>query len=273
MISIIDLVNLIVRKLPKLKHNMIVAHMKETPKQLVKKALVFSVFASITATFFMFLILSSQMLSLSILPFVLIFVFIFAFLFMLNTPKVYIRRREREINKEVLFAGRYLLVKLESGTPLFNSLIDASKSYGVSGRYFKEIVDDINTGTPIEDALENSRKYNASKNFRLIIWQIITSLKTGAEIADPLRNTLKQITQEEIIEIKEYGKKLNSLVMFYMIIACVIPSLGMTMLVVISSFLELDITMTHLFSVLFFLAIIQFLFISLIKSARPMVNL
>lgn len=250
-----------------------IAHMKETPKQIIKNAIRFSFFASIAATFFMFLILSNQMLSLSMLPFVFISVFIFASLFILQTPKVHIRKREREINKEVLFSGRYLLVKLESGIPLFNALIDASRSYGVAGKYFKEIVDDINTGTPIEEALENARTYNASKNFRLILWQIITSLKTGAEVTDSLKATLSQITQEQIIEIREYGKKLNSLVMFYMLIACVIPSLGLTMLVIISSFMELDITKVHLFSVLFFLAVIQFLFISLIKSSRPMVNI
>jgi len=252
---------------------MIVAHMRETPKQLVKKAILFSFSSAIAATFFIFVILEKQMSSLSILPLLFVLVLVLVFVFMLQTPKVYIRKREREINKEVLFAGRYLLVKLESGTPLFNALIDASKSYGVAGKYFKEIVDDINIGTPIEESLENARKYNASKNFRLILWQIVTSLKTGAEVADSLRKTLNQITQEEIIEIKEYGKKLNSLVMFYMIIACVIPSLGVTMIVIVSSFMDLDIGMSHLFTVLFFLAIIQFLFISLIKSARPMVNL
>lgn len=250
-----------------------VAHIKESPKQIVKNAIRFSFFASIAATFFMFLILSNQMLSLSILPFVFIFVFIFTSLFILQTPKVYIRKREREINNEILFAGRYLLVKLESGTPLFNALIDASKTYGVAGKYFKEIVDNINTGTPIEEALENARIYNASKKFRLILWQIITSLKTGAEVTNSLKATLNQITQDQIIEINEYGKKLNSLVMFYMIIACVMPSLGLTMLVIISSFMELEITNVYLFSVLFFLAVIQFLFISLIKSARPMVNM
>jgi len=252
---------------------MIVAHMNETPKQLVKKAILLSFSAAIAVTFFVFIILEKQNATLLIIPFLFVFVFVLTFLFMLQTPKVYIRKREREINKEVLFAGRYLLVKLESGIPLFNALIDASKSYGIAGKYFKEIVDNINTGTPIEEALENARKYNASKNFRLILWQVITSLKTGAEVADSLRKTLSQITKEEIIEIKEYGKKLNSLVMFYMIIACVIPSLGVTMIVIVSSFMDLDIGMSHLFTILFFLTIIQFLFISLIKSARPMVNL
>ena len=81
-----------------------VAHIKETPKQIVKNTIRFSFFTSVTATFFMFLILRSQILSLSILPFVFILVFIFTSLFILQTPKVYIRKREMEINKEVLFA-------------------------------------------------------------------------------------------------------------------------------------------------------------------------
>jgi flagellar protein FlaJ len=272
-IQIIDLINILARKIPKLKYEMMVAHMNITPKQLVKRAVLLSVSSAIAVTFFTFVIIESQSGSLTILPFLFLATLVFAFFFVLNTPKVYIRRREREINKEVLFAGRYLLVKLESGIPLFNALIDASKSYGIAGKYFKEIVDDISTGTPIEEALEKARRYNASKSFNMVLWQLITALKTGAEVTKPLKATLKQITEDEIIEIKEYGKKLNSLVMFYMIVACVMPSLGITMIVIISSFMELDISMTHLFVVLFFLGIVQFFFISLIKSSRPMVNI
>ncbi|MDD5086338.1 MAG: type II secretion system F family protein, partial [Candidatus Nanoarchaeia archaeon] len=255
------------------KDDIKVAHINITPKQLVKRSILLSFSSAIAVTFFSFVIIESQRGSLSILPLIFLFTLIFIFFFVLNIPKVYIRRREREINKEVLFAGRYLLVKLESGTPLFNALIDASKGYGIAGRFFKEIVDDISTGTPIEEALEKARKYNSSKSFNKILWQIITALKTGAEVVNPLKATLKQITQDQVIEIKEYGKKLNSLVMFYMIIACVMPSLGITMIVILSSFVELDITMTHLFVVLFFLAVVQFFFISLIKSSRPMVNI
>ncbi|MBW2988519.1 type II secretion system F family protein, partial [Candidatus Woesearchaeota archaeon] len=195
------------------------------------------------------------------------------YLFIIQIPKGIIRRREREINKEILFAGRYLLVKLESGMPLFNALIDISKSYGVAAKYFKEIVDDIQTGTPIEEALEKAREYNASKKFQRILWQIVTSLKTGIEVSSSLRTTLKDITNEQILEIKAYGKTLNSLMMFYMILGCVLPSLGVALFTIFSSFLSLQITSGFIFFMVFILIVIQVAFIIFIHATRPMVNL
>jgi len=197
----------------------------------------------------------------------------FFYVFMLQSLKGTIRKREREINMEVLFAGRYLLVKMESGTPLFNALIDASRSYGVSAKYFKEIVDDINTGVPIEEALETAREYNASEKFKRIIWQILSAIKSGTDVTESLKSVLRAITAEQVTEVKAYGKKLNSLMMFYMIVAGVVPSLGITMLIIVSGFLQLQIGTGHLIAVVVFLAVIQLVFISIIRSVRPMVNL
>jgi hypothetical protein len=84
---------------------------------------------------------------------------------------------------------------------------------------------------------------------------------------------LRVIAQDQIIEVKEYGKKLNSLMLFYMVIACVAPSLGVTLFILIASFLQLDIGKGHLFAVLFFLALIQIVFIVLVKSARPTMDI
>jgi len=199
--------------------------------------------------------------------------FLISFIFMLHVPKGVIRKREREINKEALFAGRYLLVKIQSGIPLFNALIDASKGYGVAAKYFKEIVDDINIGVPIEDALERAREFNCSEKFKLILSELVTSLKTGADIVPSLKEVLIQITDDQILEIKAYNKKLNAIMMMYLIIAAVMPSLGMTMFTVISGFVSFRITPMFIFLVVFFLCIIQFTFLSIFKSVRPMVNL
>ena len=199
--------------------------------------------------------------------------FVLVFLFTLNSPKSAIRKRERDIDKEVLFAGRYILVKMESGTPLLNTLEDASKTYGVSAKYFGEIVDEINTGVPMEIALENARTYNSSAKFKKVLWQIVTALKTGTEVTSVLKSTLKSIASEQAIEIKVYGKKLNSLMLFYMVVACVAPSLGLTMLIIISGFLNLDISNTVLYMILFFMAVIQLAFLVMVKSARPMVDI
>ena len=163
-------------------------------------------------------------------------------------------------------------MKLESGSPIINTLVDASKGYGVAAKFFKEVVDEINTGVPVEDALEAARSYNSSDKFRKVLWQLLVTLKTGTDVTGPMKATLGSIAKDQIIEIKEYGKKLNSLMLFYMVIACVAPSLGLAMFLIIGSFINLEINNSTLFGILFFLAIIQGAFIIMIKAARPMVE-
>ena len=92
-------------------------------------------------------------------------------------------------------------------------------------------------------------------------------------MAPVLKTTLKSITAMQILEVKEYGKKLNSLMMFYLILACIIPSLGLTMLVIISSFIKLELGQVVFFVILFFLAVVQTMFLLLIKASRPAVNI
>ncbi len=268
-----NIIEMLVRANPGLKHNLRVAHMKATPHQFVKQAVTLSAYSTFGAAVLLFFLLSKMGISLLVIPVAIPPVFFLSFIFIIQTPKGSIRKREREINKEVLFAGRYLLVKLESGEPLFNSLIDASKSYGVCAKYFKEIVDDVSTGVPIEAALENARSYTPSKKFRKVLWQIVSTIKTGTDVTTALRSTLRAIAQQQVIEIKEYGKKLNALMMFYMVIACVAPSLGMAMFIIFSGFMNLQITTAHFIGVVFILAVLQLFFLMMIKSSRPMVNI
>ena len=262
-----------VRHNPRLVKDMKIAHIKKSPEEFVKQAFITSLMIAFAVGFIVMLFVIKYNKSKSLILIALVTVFMGSLLFILNIPRGTIRKREREINKDILFAGRYLLVKLDAGMPLFNALIEISKSYGVGAKYFKEIVDEIQTGTPIEVALENAREYNASKKFKRILWQIITSLKTGIEVSDSLRETLRDITEQQIIEIKAYGRTLNSIMMFYMIIGVVMPSLGVALFTIFSSFLSLELTPGIMFALLFFLAFIQFAFIIFIKGTRPMVNL
>jgi hypothetical protein len=88
-----------------------------------------------------------------------------------------------------------------------------------------------------------------------------------------LNAVLEEITSEQDLEIKRYGKKLNTVVIFYMLAAVVIPSIGMTIFIVISSFINFTVSVNHFLVVIMFIVIIQFLFISVFKSVRPTVNL
>jgi len=247
--------------------------MKEEPEKFLKKTFMSSLFVSVTFLVLLFMVFDKMKIPLLSLLVIIPVIFALVFFVLIQAPRVIIRKREREINKEVLFAGRYLLVKLDSGIPLFNSLIDASNSYGIAAKYFKEIVDDINMGNPIEYALENARENSPSHYFKLVLSELITSLKTGVDVSIPLRSIIQQITIEQTLEIKEYGKKLNAFMMLYMVLATVMPSLGMTMFIVFAGFMGLDVGATFIGIALFCLTFIQFMFLTVLRSIRPMVNL
>ncbi len=258
---------------PDLKKKMKSAGMAGTSESYIEQAFRGALFLSLGIGILMFFL--SLKLSFSMLVPVLAFLFFFMALFFLNIKRVDVKilARAKEIDKDVLFAGRFLLVKLNSGRPLINAIIDASNSYGVASKYFKEIVRDIELGTPMEIALENAYKNTPSRRFRKILFQISNSLKIGVDITAPLEATLEEITQEQLIEIQRYGKKLNSIVMFYMLVAIVVPSLGITLFSIIASLVALNIDMGIFSLVLFLLLLMQIMFIAVFKSIRPNLNI
>jgi flagellar protein FlaJ len=249
------------------------AHLKETPDEFINKNFKKSLLSSILFTILFFFVIDKAKLSKFWLILIFIAIFFLFFNFHFLKLKGIIRKREREINKEVLFAGRYLLIKLYAGRPLLNALVETSHGYGVAAKYIKELVDDIETGNPIERALENAILYSPSEKFKKILFQINNALKLGIDVTKPLESVLEEITNEQEIEVKKYGRKLNTIVIFYMLMAIVMPSIGMTMFIVLASFINFQVTLREFFVVVFFIALLQFIFISMFKAIRPMVNI
>lgn len=273
-----DIVHYFLQHFPKLKKEMRMAHIREKPHEYMKNALKKSSFFAAAAATLAFLALVKAGFFAAFFAMLCSFLFFFSLFFTYHVylPKKLIQKRKREIDREVLFAGRYLLVKLHSGMPLLNSLIDASRSYGVANKYFKEIVDDINMGTPLENAIDNAVKYTPSEKFKKILFQIYNAITVGVDVSDALKATLDELTAEQHVEIQKYGKKLNSLSLFYMLIAVVMPSLGVTMLIVIGTlmgFFREENAVLILGSVVGLLFILQFVFISIFKTSRLSVNL
>ena len=61
--------------------------------------------------------------------------------------------------------------------------------------------------------------------------------------------------------------------MFYMMFAVIIPSLGMTMLMIMSTFIGIKLSLFVLLMIVGFLAFMQYMFLAIIKSSRPAVDL
>ncbi len=196
-----------------------------------------------------------------------------AYRILVRIVDVRINRIAKDIDREVLFAGRFLLVKLNAGRPLITALTEASKSYGVANKYFSEIVREIDLGTPLEEALARASRYSPSEKFRRILFQISNALRIGVDVTHFLEAILDEIANEQLVEIQRYGKKLNGLTMFFMLFSIVIPSLGITLFITIISLVNVEFDLAFFLTLAFFLAVFQLLFISIFRSIRPTVNI
>lgn len=269
----IAVINRVASFFPGLKRELRMAHLPYTPMGYVSKNLKSSlILAPLFSVLFFFVLKKANLPYVLIVPFFLV-IFMLIFQFSIISIRAKIKKREREIDREVLFVGRYLLVKLYSGRPLLNALIETSESRGIAAKYIKEIVDDIDTGSTIEDALKNAMNYSPSEKLRKILFHVNNALKLGINVTGPLESVLVEITKYESLEIKKYGKKLNTLVIFYMLAAVILPSLGVSIFIVISSFVSFPIGLKSLLLFIFFIVVIEFIFITLFKSIRPTVNL
>ncbi len=263
----------IVARHPELKRKLYTAALDITPEEYVSKKVKSAAQLSIMIGVLIFFIVAKKGGSL-ILPFAVAGIFYVIFFRMqMRQVDAMITKRKKEIDKDVLFAGRFLLVKLNSGTPLVNALEEASKSYGIANEFFKEIVKDIDLGTPLERALDKATENSPSDKLKKILFQISNALKIGIDVTDFLEAILDDIAEQQLIEIQRYGKKLNGLTMFYMLFAIVMPSLGMTMIVIIASLISIKMNLTAFSFVVVLLIFLQVIFLTMFQSIRPNVNI
>ena len=196
----------------------------------------------------------------------------FIFLQQLSYPKLKAYQNIKNIDRNLLPALQHLLIQLNAGTPLFEAIVGVTASeYGGVSDQFRIAVRRINAGTNQIRALEEVAEENPSPYFRRAIWQITTGMKTGSDISKVLENTIENLSEEQLIQIQRYGSQLNPLAMFYMLGAVILPSLGITFIMVLSSFMGLEgvIIKTIFWVLLVAVFFFQVMFLGVIKSRRP----
>ncbi len=187
-------------------------------------------------------------------------------------PKIYVTRREHNIDKNLIPALEDMLVQLNSGVPLFSILVNISSAdYGELSLEFKKAVKKINTGMPQIDVLDEMGQKNSSRYFRRTLWQISNGMKAGSDIGIVIKESMRSLNEEQLLQIQNYGNKLNPIIMFYMLISVILPALSITFLTIISSLVNLSKTITiAMFVGLFvFVVLIQIMFLGIMRSVRP----
>jgi flagellar protein FlaJ len=187
-------------------------------------------------------------------------------------PQLYVARKQQDIERNLYLALEDILIQLNSGIPLYNILVNISDAdYGVLSMEFKKAVKRINAGESEAAVLDELGKRNPSIFFRRVLWQISNGMRSGSDMSIIIRDSVKTLNEEQLIQIQNYSNRLNPLVVFYMLIAVIIPSLSITFLTIISSMVNMssEIAMGLFIGLFFFDVIIQIMFLGLIKSRRP----
>ena len=134
---------------------------------------------------------------------------------------------------------------------------------------FSKIVQKINSGVPELEALAEASTTNPSHQYRRLLWQISNALKVGSDLGRVLELQIDELTRERVDQIRRYGQELSPWTMIYMMAAVIVPSLGVTMLIVIVGFLDVTVPKIILAVVLAGLIGFQLFFLNFVNSRRP----
>ncbi|MFH1255979.1 MAG: type II secretion system F family protein [Candidatus Diapherotrites archaeon] len=187
-------------------------------------------------------------------------------------PKLIAQQLASGIDDSLIFALKSILIQVSSGIPLFYAMKNISNAkYGRVSAEFREVVQAINAGSSEYEALEHLALKTKSDFLRKTSWQLTSSLRSGASLVGALVSVVETLTNHEIRAIKNYAAELNLWILLYLLVAAAIPTLGITFLVIISSFGGSSMGEIHVISFVLLAFILQFLFIGFIKTRIPKV--
>lgn len=197
----------------------------------------------------------------------------FNLMYKMFQPKLLVQRKVKMIDKDLLYALRHLLIKLRSGITLFEGMEGiASGNYGQVSKEFEKIIKEISSGRSESDTLEDAAYKNPSLYFRRAIWQISSSMRAGADVSHTLMNIVKDLTQEQKVMIRKYGAELNPYALMYMMVTVIFPTLGIALLIVMSSLTGMAVSDQIFYAIYAFLVFFQYIFMGMIKTRRPAIE-
>ena len=262
----------LIRFFPSIERNLELAEVSKSPKEYIYSSSVKAFYQSIGVLIFTaigFLMYKVDLIYLIPLwP-----LYYIAMLSYNNTYlSILVKRRQRSIDFEIIYLLRYIIVSAKSGLPLYDSLVHAAGKYGAAGDVMSKVVKKAALGKTLSQALIDVAQNTPSAYMERVLIQLSNSLSSGSDISDSLTSLLNQISEEEMIQLKSYGRRLTPFTMFYMIFGIIVPSIGVVLSVVMLSIMggsgfKLNGSMLALIVII--LTVVQYLFLGMIKQGRP----
>lgn len=185
-------------------------------------------------------------------------------------PGIVVKKIAAKENKELLYALREIIIDVEGGVPLFDSLKNISDAgYGEVSDEFRDVVREIESGIPEKEALKHLALTTESEFLKRAAWQMVNALESGAKMSDAIEGIAVSVEGYLFREIKDYSSNLNFLLLIYMLAGVVAPSLGITFMILLSAFSGLGVTMESVIALVACTCFIQIALIGYMSSTRP----
>ncbi len=199
--------------------------------------------------------------------------FFMVLIVLLRYPRIISGKMGEQIDKDLVYALKDLLLSISSGLSMFTALTLVSKgAYGQVTKDVKVVIDKVNTGIPLDEALEELAISTPSENFQNVLWQIINTTKSGANVEGVFRSLVNNMVSEQKSNINKYSNELNVLTLVYMLAAVAIPTIIITLMIILNAFVLAGISETLFIMFISASFFIQLAIIGLIKSRRPVVH-
>ena len=185
-------------------------------------------------------------------------------------PHIAVQKKVRDLERNLIFAMRIILIQLKSGIGLFDALsLIARQDYGRVSTEVRKAVDEISSGTLEERALQKLATNDPSPFFRKSLWQLVNGMKSGTDVVQVIDDLVDSLTKEQGLQIRRYGGVLRLFSLMYMMLGVIVPALGITFLIILGSFPQIQISELFFWMLLLFLMVGQFMFVGMVKSKRP----
>lgn len=194
------------------------------------------------------------------------------YLYYIFYPKIYAGKIAQSVDKDLVFALKDLLLQVSVGIPLYSAMVNISRAeYGVVSDEFAQTVREVRVGVPMEVALQRMAIRTNSEFMKKAVWQMMNGWKAGASLKGILQSLVNDLTVNKRYLIKSYGQELNMWVLVYMLFAVVAPTIGTTLLVVLSAMTGSAVTAFTFAMLIGSSVMVQIFLIGFVKSRRPVV--
>ena len=208
------------------------------------------------------------------ISFLIGFVFFFLLIYLAIKMPLNLKMKDvKDMEKNLIYVLKDMVLHAKSGGTLYEAVVNSGNSdTGRLSEEFDIAAREVNMGFSLMSALERLASRVNSEYVKKTCWRLVDSIKTGSNLETTLQPIINELSTYQKSRIENYVKELNLWSLVYMMFSVAIPTIGSTMMVVLSTFSSGGVTPISFTLFGIGCVFIQLVLALFVKSRRPNVQ-